>query len=211
MRYAFRTQQCQVLSALITQNSKNNVANQPPVQLNQVGSFTIDANHKDSSTGNTTFLNLYTTIKGSWILDSGAIDFTSYKSTKLVLISLLNDHRFYTSYSGTVGFRNKFYLTNVLYVPEFTFNLVSASKLASNLNCHLIFSSKYCVIRDNLTKEKIATVKAKYGLYVFHAYVFQKHVTNKFVPSFHCVSKDTNVWHNRLGHIFDERLHVLRS
>ena len=69
------------------------------------------------------------------------VDFTSYKSIKPVFISLSNGHRFYTSCSGTVTFSNKFYLNNVLYVPEFTFNLISTSKLASNLNCHLIFSS----------------------------------------------------------------------
>ena len=110
-----------------------------------------------------------------------------------------------------MAFSNKFYLNNVLYVPEFTFNLISTSKLASNLNCHLTFSSKDCVIQDNLTKEKIGTVEVKDGLYIFHAYIFQRHTINKSVPSFHSVLKDTNVWHNRLGHLSDERLHVLRS
>ena len=216
---AFTAQQCQVLSALLKQNFANNTTSQPSAQLNQVGSFTVDTNRKESPTGNTILSNLYTTIKGSWILDSGATDhvctclsdFTTYKSIKPVLISLPNGHCFYTSYSGTVNFSNRFYLTNVLYVPEFTFNLVSASKLASNLNCQLIFSSKDCVIQDNLTKEKIGTVDAKDGLYVFHASVFQRNVMNNSVPSFHCVTKDDNVWHNRLGHLSDERLHVLRS
>jgi len=68
-----------------------------------------------------------------------------------------------------------------------------------------------CDTGQSNTKEKNGTVEAKDGLYVFHAYVFQRHVTNKFVPSFHFVSKDTNLWHNRLGHLSDERLHVLRS
>ena len=44
----FTAQQCQVLSALLKQNSANNVTSQPSAQLNQVGSFTVDANHKDS-------------------------------------------------------------------------------------------------------------------------------------------------------------------
>ncbi|XP_068475074.1 uncharacterized protein [Phaseolus vulgaris] len=201
MRSVFTAQQCQVLSTLIKQNVANNVANQPPVQVNQVGSFTVDDNHKDSPNGNANVLNFYTTIKGSWILDSGATDhvctclseFTSYKSSKPVLISLPNGHSFYTSYSGTVAFSNRFYLTNVLYVPEFTFNLISASKLASNLNCHLIFSSKNCVIQDNLTKDKIGTVEAKNGLYVFHASIFQRPIRERSDPSFHCVSKDINV------------------
>jgi len=185
MHSVFTAQQLQVLYALIKQNTTSNVVSQPPAQANQVGFFTVDTKHKNSPTGNTIISNLYTNIKGSWILDSEVTDhvctclsdFTSYKSIKPVLISLPNGHRFYTNYSGTVAFSNKFYLNNVLYVPEFTFNLVSASKLASNLNCHLIFSSKECVIQDNRTKEKIGTVEAKDGLYVFHAFVFQRHVT----------------------------------
>jgi len=65
MHSVFTTQQCQVLSALIKQNASNNVVSQPLVQVNQVSSFTIDVNHKDSPTGNATISNLYTTIKGS--------------------------------------------------------------------------------------------------------------------------------------------------
>jgi len=219
MPSVFTAQQYQVLSTLIKQNSINSVANYPLVQLNQVGSFVVNKDQKDSSTGNAIFSNLYTTVKSSWILDSGATDhvctclsdFTSYKIIKLVLISLPNGHRFYTSCFGTVVFSNKLYLTDVLYVPEFTFNLVSASKLALNLNCHLIFSSKDCEIQENLTKEKIGIVQAKNGLYIFHSSIFQRNVTNTYIPSIHCVSKDVNVWHNRLGHLSNERLHVLRS
>ena len=48
MRSVFTAQQCQVLSTLIKQNVVNNVANQPSMQVNQVGSFIIDDNHKDS-------------------------------------------------------------------------------------------------------------------------------------------------------------------
>ncbi|XP_068487340.1 uncharacterized protein [Phaseolus vulgaris] len=51
MPSVFRAQQYQVLSALIKQNSINNIANQPPVQLNQVGSFAVNKDQKDSSTG----------------------------------------------------------------------------------------------------------------------------------------------------------------
>jgi len=101
---------------LLKQNSASNIVSQPSAHLNQVGSFTVDTNHKDSPTGNAILSNLYTTIKGSWILDSGTADhvctclsdFTTYKSIKPVLISLPNGHRFYTSYSGTISFSNRF-------------------------------------------------------------------------------------------------------
>jgi len=68
MHFVFTAQQCQVISTLIKQNAANNIVNQPPVQENQVGSFTFDVNHKDFPTGNATVLKLYTTIKGYWIL-----------------------------------------------------------------------------------------------------------------------------------------------
>ena len=47
-------------------------------------------------------------------------------------------------------------------------------------------------------------------MYIFNACVFQRHATNRYVPSFHFVLKDTNVWHNRLGYLSDERFHILR-
>jgi len=65
MCFVFTAQQCQVLSTMLKQNSANNNASQPSTQLNQVGSFTVDTNHKDSPTGNAILSNLYSTIKGS--------------------------------------------------------------------------------------------------------------------------------------------------
>ena len=190
--------------------------------MNQVDSFTVDPAHNGATLSPPGNISVFNTVKPArclWILDSGATDhvctslsdFTSYKSIPPVLISLPNGHRVFTKFYGDAIFNNKFFLTDVLYVPEFTFNIVSASKLSTNLKCHLIFSSTNCVIQDNQTKERIGIVKAKDDLYVFQSSAFQNTVTNNVIPSFHCTVKYINLWHYRSGHPSDERLRVLRS
>jgi len=75
-----------------------------------------------------------------------------------------NGNHVFSSFSGTIVFNNKLHLTNVLYVPQFAFNLISASKIILTLNCSLIFSSAHCLIQDNQTKERIGLVYAKDGI-----------------------------------------------
>ena len=187
-----------------------------------MGSFTLDSAHNGATQSPPGNISVFNTIKSArclWILDSGAndhvctslSDFTSYKSIPPVLISLPSGHRVFTKFSRDVIFNNKFFLTDVLYVLEFTFNLVSTSNLSTNLKCHLIFSSTNFVIQDNQTKERIVIVEAKDGLYVFQYSVFQNTTANNVIPSFHCTVKDINLWHYRLGHLSDERLRVLKS
>ena len=154
-----------------------------------------------------------------WILDSGATDhvcivlsaFTTYKNIKLILISLPNGNHVYAEYSGTIIFNNKFHLKDFLYVPHFSFNLISTSKLSLHLNCNMIFSSTQCEIQDNLAKEKIGLVSAKGDLYIFNYAIFCTAATHNIVSSVNYTVKDFNLWHYRLRHLSDERLHVLRT
>jgi len=99
----------------------------PHTQINQVGTFSADEipNTKHSSTYK--FLSSLSTIKESWIIDSGAIDhvchnlnvFTTCTKIKPVLISLSNGQTVYATYSGLVHFSDMFYLSDGLYVPHF--------------------------------------------------------------------------------------------
>ena len=197
-------QQYQVLSTLFKQQTGSHTTIPQQAQVNQVGSFTVDPAHNGATLSPAGNISVFNTIKPTrclWILDLGATDhvctslsdFTSYKNIPPVLISLPNGHRVFTKFFGDVIFNKKFFLTDVLYVPEFTFNLVSASKLSTNLKCHLIFSSTNCVIQDNQTKERIGIVKAKDGLYVFQSSAFQNTAANNVIPSFHCTVKDINL------------------
>jgi len=90
------------------------------------------------------------------ILDSGVIDhvssslthFTSFQAIKPLLVKLPTGQHVYATHSGNIHFCHSFHLTNVLYIPSFTFNLISISKLLSSLHCELIFSHNSCIIQD---------------------------------------------------------------
>jgi len=46
---------------------------------------------------------------------------------------------------------------------------------------------------------------------MFNSAIFLFSATLNIVPSIHYISKDFNLWHYRLGHLSDERLHALRT
>lgn len=100
----------------------------------------------------------------SWILDLGATDhiccslihFSTY--TK---IAPLNGSNVMAHYAGIVEFSPTLLLTNVLFLPQFTFNLVSVSKLTKSLYCCLIFHSHMCY-------QVIGLAKLIDGLYYMH-------------------------------------------
>ena len=117
----------------------------------------------------------------------------------------------FANYSGTVVLNYKLHLSNVLYVPQFAFNLIYVSKISFNLNCRLIFSSNECVIHDIVTSERIGIANAIAGLYVFDSATFYDIVAKTIVSSISCPNKNFNLWHYRMGHLSDERLGVLLS
>ena len=65
--------------------------------------------------------------------------------------------------------------------------------------------------QDNLTQEKNGLVSVKVGLYIFNYAIFHIFATHNIVPFVIYIAKDFNVWHYRLRHLSDERLHVLRT
>ena len=124
----------------------NNPSNQFQVhQIDFVSSF--KSTHKSfnlSLTCNINLLNKSTFNKHVWILDSDAtkrvcfslLDFSSYHCIKPILIKLANRHTISSNYYGIVHFHKKIYL---IYVPKFSFNLISFSKLIFFIKCELIF------------------------------------------------------------------------
>jgi len=108
-----------------------------------------------------------------WILDTGATDhvthnkncFTTFFRIKPVKIKLPNNNDVIAYYAGTVQFCDNLILFNVLYVPEFHFNLISVQTLIKDLNCKLIFSSKCCQIQDTITSQMIGQANLSQGLY----------------------------------------------
>jgi len=161
--------QLQALLALIQQ--PNNDTSAPSTScVNQIGSMS------SSTTTGICGNSLICSIKNSyvpWILDSGATDhvssslhnFSSYISISPMVVKLPNGQHVTTTHSGVVKFSESLFLVDVLYIPNFNFDLISVSKLVSSLKCELIFSHSSCIIQDLKTKRKIGTVDVHAGLY----------------------------------------------
>jgi len=90
----------------------------------------------------------------NWILETGATDhirhtlseFQFYRKINPVLVKLLDGTQISTHFAGTVLFSEFFFLNDALYTPNFSFNLISVSKLVNSLNSQLIFSKSACLV-----------------------------------------------------------------
>ena len=84
----------------------------------------------------------------SWILDTGATDhiyysldfFTTYTSISPIQVRLPNGSHTCASLAGSVCLFDDLVLHSVLYLPSFSFNLISVTKLTSSLRCQLTFT-----------------------------------------------------------------------
>lgn len=68
--------------------------------------------------------------------------------------------------SVALFFPHNLVLHDVLYIPNFSFNLVSVTKLTSSLSCQLCFSNNHCLIQEIPSLRMIGKAEAKKGLYV---------------------------------------------
>ena len=111
----------------------------------------------ESGKTNTCFISSSST----WVIDSGAIDhmignsslFTtlqSYPSTSI--ITLVDESTSCVLGSGTIHLISLITLTSVTSLTQFSFNLISVSKLIHTLNCSNSFFPDYCLIQDLSTK-----------------------------------------------------------
>lgn len=100
-------------------------------------------------------------------------------------------------------FSDSFFLTNVLYSPGFSFNLVFIGKLTSYMNYFLKFTNSACEIQDSNTLRKIGSAKMRDGLYALE---------NSYSSAVNSViDVPANVWHLRLGHVSLEKLSLLHK
>ena len=99
------------------------------------------------------------------VIDSGATDhttgnfslftmFQSHPSTSTV--TLANGSTSCVLRSRTIHPTPLITLTSILRLPQFSFNLISVSKLTRTLNCNISFFHDYCFIQDLSTKQNIS-------------------------------------------------------
>ncbi|XP_019440938.1 PREDICTED: uncharacterized protein LOC109346011 [Lupinus angustifolius] len=92
--------------------------------------------------------------------------FDIHHNIKPITIGLLNGNTVSAKISGTVNLTDSLILHNVLYVPEFNFNLISIHKLTNSLHCKLIFDSSNCSIQDMITLRLIGRAEVRNGLMI---------------------------------------------
>nr|KYP61688.1 hypothetical protein KK1_016196 [Cajanus cajan] len=171
--YRFTPQQYQILMGLI-QHSTNSSSASPSSHINHVGSVSSCSTQPSPSPSTFFSTSVSTYNLTSWVIDSGATDhisssfshFFSYRSINPIVVKLPTSQQVLATHSSLVKFTDTFYLFDVLFIPDFKFNLISISKLVSSLDVQLTFCSTSCIIQDLKTKEKIGTVDVNVGLYI---------------------------------------------
>lgn len=160
----------------------------------------------------------------SWVLDSGTTDhicfslscFSSYHHIKPISVKLPNGATVFAHFSGSVPLTQHHILSNVLYIPSFSFNLISISKLTESLSCVLCFDSKLCSIEEKSTSRMIGSAEAFNGLYIlrvphFTALSCTKPISNHINVVDLVNVLAANVWHFRLGHASNSCLESIQN
>ena len=156
----------------------------------------------------------------SWIIDSGATShicnnrklFTQlFPLNSPVEVKLGNGHSLTAVAHGTVKLRVVYgrqnrsrmcSITEVLYVPELSYNLLSVPKVTKKVN----FIDSMCYIQDK--KQKIVSVGEKHdGLYRVRAAEAELNISETLSPNRLLLTKD--VWHYRYGHLSMKNLQKL--
>lgn len=155
--------------------------------------------HVASASGNSSTCLLSSASK--WVIDSGASDHMTGNPT---IFSNFNKHRSPSHVtiangsttpvlgSGTIDLTPSVSLSSVLSLPNFSFNLLSVSKITRALNCCVSFFPDFCVFQDLSTKRIIGRGRETDGLYIFEPQV---------PSSLTCSSSSSPLdVHCRLGH-----------
>ncbi|XP_019451745.1 PREDICTED: uncharacterized protein LOC109353838 [Lupinus angustifolius] len=175
---------------------------------NQFATHSADQNENDKGTVNILNCNAKSL---DWFLDTGATyhichtlsQFQTYKKINTIFVTLPNGSQIPTNISGSVMFSSHLYLVDVLYIPCFSYNLISISKLIETSPCQLTFVNNVCHIQDLPSLRMIGVAELRSGLYAMKDHVRTLPIIHKTDPGISINAfntYDTNVWHSRLGH-----------
>ncbi|KAL2926306.1 Retrovirus-related Pol polyprotein from transposon RE1 [Bienertia sinuspersici] len=153
-----------------------------------------------------------------WIIDSGATDHICsnidlfYDYAKYIgssdSITIADGKKVKIEHVGTIHFDNGIILTGVLHVPDFKYNLISATKLCQDLKCMITFTHDKYYIQDYSQKTLQVLGELRSGLYAVDGTspIFHK---DKSKAVFLSLSEESKLWHLRLAHMpFNKLVHV---
>ncbi|KZV15509.1 hypothetical protein F511_38613 [Dorcoceras hygrometricum] len=146
----------------------------------------------------------------SWIIDTGATHhiccslhhFVSFKPFNSN-VTLPNSLNIPVTHIGSVMLLPEIILQNVLFVPQFKFNLLSISSLTKQILCSVSFSSELCQIQVLNQARTIGTGRRVGDLYILNS------PSSPRMKVCATVHSKTQLWHYRLGHISLPRLSIL--
>ncbi|KAL3537868.1 hypothetical protein ACH5RR_001234 [Cinchona calisaya] len=110
-----------------------------------------------------------------WVIDSGATNhmtgatgilFSFSSDTNLPSVTLADGSMTSVVGSGIANPTTSISLSSVLCLPNFSFNLLSVSKITRTLNCFVSFFPDHCVFQDLMTKKIIGGGRESGGLYL---------------------------------------------
>ena len=147
---------------------------------------------------------------------------TSFTAISHTVVELPNGEAALVTHVGTLKLSSHITLTNVLCVPFFSFNLISVSALTHSQPLYLVFLSNYCFIQDLICWNTIGMGQMHDGLYLLQGSSLSKAskslddflLKNKFnsftaFSSFVSHANLYSLWHSRLGHPSNMKLHSL--
>ena len=144
--------------------------------------LSITINHfKSASTSITTLVELdktntcFPSSSSTWVINSGAIKQMTDNSSLFTIfqfhpststITLANGSTSCVLRSGTIHLTPSITVTFVPSLPQFSFNLISMSKLTHTLNCNISCFPDYCMNQDLSTKRVIGRGRKSGALHI---------------------------------------------
>ncbi|XP_075087691.1 uncharacterized protein LOC107759690 [Nicotiana tabacum] len=149
-----------------------------------------------------------------WIIDSGATnhmvssldfftDFINIPKGESRKVQLPTGETSRIMHLGSSNILNGVQIKNVIYVPQFRYNLLSVSQLTRDIGCFIAFFPAWCVFQDICNGKVKGIGKLEKGLYVLDL----KHKSNPKLPIGVITSAlvmnriSSYLWHKILGHI----------
>lgn len=130
-------------------------------------------------------------------LNHSLLTLDQLKNTCLKIISpithkLRNGSLVTTEFAETILLYSHFTLTNVLYLPQFSVNLIDFLKLTHNLECQHFFYNSNCLIHNSYSMEMIGVTELRGEFYILkHPHVEVPHTHSCYTDTciyqlFHC-------------------------
>ena len=158
-------------------------------------------------------------------MDTGASDHMCHNKDLFVnlealarpnTVTLPNGNSLKVTHAGTISINHSLTLQGVFYIPSFRYNLLSVSKLSSQLSCFVVFTPKCCLMQTPSMRRPQVLGELHAGLYLLHSRApdvsgavsefpnyLQSHSFLIDSSKITCNASMTTdeIWHARLGHL----------